>query len=309
LQPPASASDACPRLGKRREATWVDPTTSSLSPSFSANNRVYVEERDPAAVPNSPAARSLRSQHRTPPSPPRPWWASAPRCRRARFQFVAARRSPTSPPGGRRSSLRRCGQGRTSGPSSSCRFGRPQHPTPAKTELPRPCSPPRWPFLLWRRRPDLPASAASFLPWPRSWPPPLKAAVVWRHPDGKIRRGWPAATAGEPMAPPLLALLTTLVGRCAPRPSSPASPSHASSHRQPPPRPASLATPPQTVLLFRRRTYTQHKHGATDPAVLPWASQVAADGGPSCCPRRPSLLPTACDMHTWILLSYIRFFC
>jgi hypothetical protein len=114
LQPPASASDACPRLGKRREATWVDPTTSSLSPSFSANNRVYVEERDPAAVPNSPAARSLRSQHRTPPSPPRPWWASAPRCRRARFQFDAVRSSPTSPPGGRRSSLRRCGQGRTS---------------------------------------------------------------------------------------------------------------------------------------------------------------------------------------------------
>jgi hypothetical protein len=31
--------------------------------------------------------------------------------------------------------------------------------------------------------------------------------------------------------------------------------------------------------------------------LLPTAGQVAADGGPSCCPRQPSLLSSACDMH------------
>jgi hypothetical protein len=36
-------------------------------------------------------------------------------------------------------------------------------------------------------------------------------------------------------------------------------------------------------------------HGQS--SLLLTAGQVAADGGPSCCPRQPSLLSSACDMH------------
>nr|XP_051190195.1 uncharacterized protein LOC127303510 [Lolium perenne] len=44
-----------------------------------------------------------------------------------------------------------------------------------------------------------------------------------------------------------------------------------------------LRWPHKSVLLLRRRAYTQHKHDANDLEVLPWASQVATDGGPRCC--------------------------
>jgi hypothetical protein len=60
-----------PRLGKPSEATWVDPTTSSLSSrSFLLTTCGRARLGPPAAVPNSPNARSLRSRRWTLPPPP-----------------------------------------------------------------------------------------------------------------------------------------------------------------------------------------------------------------------------------------------